>query len=184
MNLETFLTEKKKALVQKWIDQVLDSYGSSAFFKKQKDRFANPIGATISDGLSKLYTVLVENQDLSEASRPLEEIIKIRAVQDFAPSQAVLFVYQFKNIVRQELAGEKNNNELLVGLAPLEARIDKVALMAFDHYMICRERLHQIRVNEVLSGRFALTDGTKCFSAMLKENQTESADNNQNNRLT
>jgi hypothetical protein len=184
MDLETLLAEKKKVVIKKWVDQVLDSYGSPEFFKKQKDRFANPVGATISDGLSKLYEVLVGNRDLAEASKPLEDIIKIRAVQDFAPSQAVSFVYQFKNIVRQELTKEKNVNEILATLAPLEARIDQVALMAFDFYMNCRERLHQIRVNEVMSGRSALTDGTKCISAMLKRNQTELADKDQNNRLT
>ena len=184
MNLESFLTEKKKAVVQKWIDQVLDSYGSPTFFKKQKDRFANPVGATISDSLTKLYAVLTENRDLAEASKPLEDMIKIRAVQDFAPSQALSFVYLLKNIVRQELIKEKKLAEMLASLAALDARIDKVALMAFDFYMDCRERLHCIRVNEVLSGRSALTDGTQCISAMLKKNQTELADNNQNNRLT
>jgi hypothetical protein len=184
MNIETLLVEKKKAIVQKWIDQVLDSYGSPEFFKKQKDRFANPIGSTVSDGLTELYSVLVENRDIGEASKPLEDIIKIRAVQDFTPSNAVSFVYLLKNIVREELSSEKNREELFDSLSALEARVDKAALMAFDFYMDCRERLHQIRVNEVLSGRSALTDGTKCVSAMLKNNETESADNNQNNRLT
>lgn len=184
MNLESLLTEKKKAIIQKWIDQVLDSYGSSNFFKKQKDRFANPVGATISEGLTKIFTVLVENRDLNDIAKPLEDIIKIRAVQDFAPSQAVSFIYLFKDIVRQELAREKKLAEMHTNLAVLEARIDKTALMAFDYYMDCRERLHRIRVNEVLSGRSALTDGSQCISAVLRRNQTESADNNQNNRLT
>ena len=127
--------------------------GHLQFFKKQKDRFANPIGATISEGLQDLYAVLLEERELGEAAKPLENIIKIRAVQDFTPSQSVAFVYLFKSIVRQELAKEKNREEIWASLSALEARIDKVALMAFDFYMDCRERLHQIRVNEVLSGR-------------------------------
>ena len=184
MNLETLLAPKKKAIIKKWIDQVLDSYGSPEFFKKQKDRFANPIGATISDGLQDLYAVLLEERELGEAVGSLENIIKIRAVQDFTPSQSVSFVYLLKSIIREELAKEKNREEIQASLSEFEARIDKVALMAFDFYMDCRERLHQIRVNEVLSGRSALTDGTKCASAMLKKNQTELADNNQINRLT
>jgi len=176
MNIETLLFEKKKAIVQKWTDQVLDSYGSPEFFKKQKDRFANPIGATISDGLRDLYAILLTGKELGEAAVSLENIIKIRAVQEFKPSQAVSFVYLLKNIVRAELAKEKARGDMLEGLSALDARIDKVALMAFDFYMDCRERLHQIRVNEVLSGRSALTDGTKCVSAMLKQ-EIESADN-------
>ena len=184
MSIENLLAEKKKVIVQRWIDQVLDSYGSPEFFKKQKDRFANPIGSTVSDSLVKIYAVLAEGRDLAEAAKPLEDIIKIRAVQDFTPSVAVSFIYMLKNIVREELNKEKNREGLLDSLSAFEARVDKVALMAFDFYMDCRERLHQIRVNEVLSGRSALTDGTKCVSAMLKSNQIESADNNQNNRLT
>jgi hypothetical protein len=184
MNLETLLAPKKKAIIQRWIDQVLDSYGSPEFFKKQKDRFANPIGATISEGLQDLYSILLADRELGEAARPLENIIKIRAVQDFTPSQSVYFVYLFKNIVREELAKEKNREEILAALPALEARIDKVALMAFDFYMDCRERLHQIRVNEVLSGRHTLTDGTKCVSAMFKARKKESADNSKINRLT
>jgi hypothetical protein len=184
MSIETLLTPKKKTIVLKWIDQVLDSYGSPEFFKKQKDRFANPIGSTISEGLQSLFDILVEERDLSEAAGPLEEIVKIRAVQDFTPSKAVFFVYILKNILREELAGEKNREEAMNTLSAIDSRIDEVALMAFNFYMECRERLHQIRVNEVLSGRSALTDGTKCVSAMLKEEQIESADNNQTNRLT
>jgi hypothetical protein len=175
MNLQTLLAEKKKPIVRKWTDGVLDTYGSPEFFKKQKDRFANPIGATISEGLQKLYDILVGGVELGAAAKPLENIIKIRAVQDFTPSQAVSFVYLLKTIVREELAKEKDREQILESLPPLEAKIDTIALMAFDFYMQCRERLHRIRIDEVMSGRSALTDGTKCFSAMLKRSQTESA---------
>ena len=184
MNLENLLAPKKKAIAKVWIDRVLDSYGSPEFFKRQKDRFANPIGGKISESLQDLYVILLGKGELEEAAGPLENIIKIRAVQDFTPSQSVSFVYLLKNIIRKELAGEISREEIWKDFLLLEARIDKVALMAFDFYMDCRERLHKIRVNEVLSGRSALTDGTKCASAMLKRIQTESADNNQINRLT
>ena len=184
MNIESLLAPKKKAIIQKWIDQVLDSYGSPDFFKKQKDCFANPIGATISVGLQNLFAILVEEKDLAEAAGPLEDIIKIRAVQDFSPSAAVSFVYLLKNIVRHELAREKSREEVLSTLAQLDTRIDTMALMAFDFYMNCRERLHQIRIKEILSGRSALTDGIPCASAMLKRSQIKSAENKQNNRLT
>jgi len=182
--MKNFLAEKKKKIVRNWTDLVLDSYGSPEFFKTQKNRFANPMGSTISEGLQEIYAILAEEKELGLVSKPLENIIKIRAVQDFTPSQSVSFVYLLKKIVRQELARDKKSEMGQESLAELDGRIDQVALMAFDFYMDCRERLHQIRINEVLSGRSALTDGTKCVSAMLKQDQTESADNNQINRLT
>ena len=108
----------------------------------------------------------------------------MRAVQDFTPSQAIVFVYLLKDILRQEAAPEAKSEEVREGLAALEARLDRLALMAFDVYMECRERLHRIRVNEVLSGRAALTDSSKCVSAMVRQEQAEAAESNQINRLT
>jgi hypothetical protein len=175
--MKNFLAEKKKTIVQQWTELVLDSYGSPEFFKKQKNQFANPIGSTISTGLQEIYAVLADGQELGLVCKPLEDIVKIRAVQDFTPSQSISFVYLLKTIVRQELARDKKSSVGQESLAELDNRIDQVALMAFDFYMDCRERLHQIRVNEVLSGRHALTDGTKCVSAMLKKKQIESAEN-------
>jgi hypothetical protein len=169
-DMVNFLAEKKEIIVKRWSDQVLDSYGSPEFFKKQKNQFANPIGSTISAGLQDIYTVLAEGQELGRLYKPLENIVKIRAVQDFTPSQSTSFVYLLKTIVRQELAKDKKSSVSQDSLLELDTRIDQVALMAFDIYMECRERLHQIRINEVLSGRHALTDGTKCVSAMLKKN--------------
>jgi hypothetical protein len=168
--MKNFLTEKKKIIVQRWTDLVLDSYGSPEFLKKQKNQFANPIGSTISTGLQEIYAILAEGNELGLACKPLEDIVKIRDL--------------LKTIVRQELAKDKKSSVGQESLAELDNRIDQVALMAFDFYMDCRERLHQIRVNEVLSGRHALTDGTKCVSAMLKKKQIESAENIQINRLT
>ena len=182
--MKIFLAEKKKKIVRNWTDLVLDSYESPEFFKTQKNRFANPMGSTISEGLQEIYAILAEEKELGLVSKPLENIIKIRAVQDFTPSQSVSFVYLLKKIVRQELARDKKSSVGQESLMELDNRIDQVALMAFDIYMDCRERLHQIRVNEVLSGRHTLTDGTKCGSAMLKKKQIKSADKIQDNRLT
>jgi hypothetical protein len=33
--------------------------------------------------------------------------------------------------------------------ATIEARIDQLALMAFDHYMKCREQIAEVRASEV-----------------------------------
>ena len=134
--------------------------------------------------IQEIYAILTEGKDPGLMAKPLENIIKIRAVQDFTPSQSVSFVYLLKKIVRQELARDRKSSVEQASLAELDGRIDQAALMAFDFYMECRERLHQIRTNEVLSGRHTLTDGTQCVSAMLKKNQIKSADEIKNNRLT
>jgi len=76
-------------------------------------------------------------------------MIRIRAVQDFKPSQAVGFVLRLKKIIREEL--EKNRQEIDTlhdELEVLEERIEDTALQAFDIYTQCRQKLYEIRVNE------------------------------------
>ena len=78
----------------------------------------------------------------------LDAIIRIRAVQDLTASQAVGFVFLLKPILL-ELQPERNPAARDVPLGVLlNDRIDRLALMAFDKYMQCREQLADIRVSE------------------------------------
>jgi hypothetical protein len=82
--------------------------------------------------------------DTDRIATALDAIIRIRAVQDLTASQAVGFVFLLKPILL-ELQPERN--PVLLDVL-LNDRIDRLALMAFDKYMQCREQLADIRVNE------------------------------------
>ena len=57
MNLNDLLSEKKSFIVDKWFNTIIDNFpdDSSHFLKKQKDRFLNPVGNTISHNIEGLY---------------------------------------------------------------------------------------------------------------------------------
>ncbi|MCL0091586.1 RsbRD N-terminal domain-containing protein, partial [Dehalococcoidales bacterium] len=112
---------------------------------QEKDRFANPVGYTISKEIEVLYEELIDGMNFDKLSTSLDNIIKIRAVQDFSPSQAIAFIFLLKKAVKEELADEIGGNWWL----KFESRIDKLALLAFDIYMKCREKIYQIKVNKV-----------------------------------
>jgi hypothetical protein len=180
--MKNTLADRKREIVGKWVDLILGTYESAEFFKTQKDQIANPVGANVAEGLRKIFDLLLEEADSASLSQPLDQVIRIRAVQDFSPSQAVSFLFVLKDVIRKELA--KVDIPLPAELATFEARIDQAVLQAFDIYMACRERLFQIRIRELQSGTHILTDGTKCASAWLKNKLSESADNHQKNSLT
>jgi hypothetical protein len=182
MRLQETLAGREKEIVGKWVDLVLSSYQSAAFFKTKKDQFANPVGANIKEGLRDIYQLLLAEAKPAELSTALDRIIRIRAVQDFTPSQAISFVFALKEIVRAELT--KTDEALPPELGVFEAAVDRSALMAFDIYMACRERLFQIRIKELQNGTHILTDGTQCASAWLKRKLRKSAGNKQINSLT
>jgi len=139
--------EKQVAILDRWRELILSSYPAeaAAFFGRQKDRFANPVGeavrrhsAVLLDGI--LADTPPHDPAIAEA---LDGLVRIRAVQDFTPAQAVAFVFQLKQALREALPEG--------GGAPveLELRVDRLALAAFDHYARCREQIFDVKIREI-----------------------------------
>jgi hypothetical protein len=150
MKLTKLLAEKKAPIVGRWLDLIFETYPDDAqrFLTKQKDRFSNPVGTTISKEIENLYDELIDGLEPDRVSPLLDRIIKIRAIQDFSPSQAVNFAFLLKKAIKKEILGEILEARLSEDLAIMESRIDDLALLAFDIYMNCREKLYDIRTNE------------------------------------
>ena len=147
------LTAKSPAILEKWLDTLLSSYPAVtvAFLKKQKDPFANPITHQLSKGLQDILTVLVEDQGREAATVALDEVIRVLALKEIHPSQALAFLFHLKHIVREELAQELGDALLALEMLELESRIDGLALLGFDNYMLRREKLCELKVSEVKS---------------------------------
>lgn len=151
MSLEKLLLEKRSAIIGKWRDMIIGSYPSDSqrFLKKEKNRFSNPVGQTISADLERLYDRLTRGEDYDKIASCLDNIIRIRAVQDFKPSQAIGFVLQLKKLIRAELPlNHQDEAELQNELEELEDRIENTALLAFDIYSQCRQKIYEIRIHE------------------------------------
>jgi len=151
MNLKNLLKEKRSRIIKKWCDAVLSTYPeqSQKFLQKQKDSIANPVGSTISQGLESIYDQLLSDLKSDEISLFLDNIIRVRAIQDFSPSQAVSFIFELKDIAREELKTEVGQNGISEELISFESEIDGLAMLCFDIYTRCREKIFEIRVNEV-----------------------------------
>jgi hypothetical protein len=153
MSLTTHLAQKKSAILGRWLTTIYESYPpeTAIFLRKEKDRFDNPVGYRISEGLEGLYNALVQEMEKEKVLGFLDEIIRIRALQNFTPSQALAFIFLLKNVIRQELAGEIQQENLAEEILDLESRIDGLALLGFDVYTKRREKLHEIRTGEMKS---------------------------------
>jgi len=151
MNLTDLLIQKKPLLVGKWLSLIYESYPpeTAIFLKKEKDRFDNPMGSSISDSIRALYEVLVGGLGTDKALAALDGIVSIRALQDFSPSKALAFIFLLKNVIREALAKEILKGGLAGELLELESRIDGLALLGFDVYTQRREKLAEIRINEM-----------------------------------
>jgi hypothetical protein len=61
----------------------------------------------------------------------------------------VAFIYLLKKAVRESLWEEVAQKGLLAELLELESRIDVLALISLDIYSKCREKLYQLRINQI-----------------------------------
>jgi hypothetical protein len=163
--IEEILSRKKAEIVKRCFDLTVEAYPveASLLLKREKDRFLNPVGFTIRSEIENIFDEVAGAMDPKRLADSLTNIIRIRAVQNFTPSEAISFVYLLKRSIREELGAkttwdvgrgtwdEKSTPE--IGWAELDGRIDRVALLAFDVYTQCREKIHEIRMKEIKAFR-------------------------------
>ena len=158
MGLKEHLQENRSAIVDQWFEAVVGTYQEETRgpLRRQNAPFTNPVGFNTRQGLEGLFDGLLKGMMPSETSRFLDGIVRIRAVQDFAPSEAVRFIFQLKTVVRTKL-GETLKEPALAGeLVSFDSAIDDLALFAFDLYMQCRETIYDIKAKEARNMTFRL----------------------------
>jgi hypothetical protein len=145
------LKKKKNGILERWLRLILETYpaNTAGFLKQERDRFVNPVGATLSTETEVLYQELLQGMNSRKISSAIENIVRIRSVQDFAPSRAVLFVPLLKKAIQEELAGWMQAESVLREWLAFESRIDELSLRAFDLYTKCRDKIYEIRIREM-----------------------------------
>ncbi len=151
MSLEQILEKRKSTILARWFDLILETYppDTRQFLKKNKNRFSNPVSHEISRGIEGVFAEILSGGSSDEVSPFLDKVIRIRAVQDSSPSQALGFIFELKKLVREELADIIDERHFSEDLSKFERKVDELGLLSLDLYMKCREKLYELRVNEV-----------------------------------
>jgi hypothetical protein len=149
MQFKELLKNKKASITNNWFDQVMHTYApdTAMFYKNQKDTFANPVGNTAEKALNELFDALLANESSETVARIIDPLIRIRAVQNLSPAKAVGFLFSLKKVIRETLP-KKIKGEYVEDLFLLEQRIDQTALVGFDVYVRCREKIYDLKSNE------------------------------------
>jgi len=170
MKLSSLLEQHREHIKDEWIRRIANTYPlkTARFLREKHDEFANPVGSTLEKAITSLFSEIINECDPDRIAGLLDDIIRIRAVQDFSPSAAVAIVFMIKDIVRDRLAGEIKKGDLTEELFTFESTVDRIALLAFDVYMKCREKVWEIKMNDVMQRPFMLMEGAMCTSYMLR----------------
>lgn len=162
MLLQELLIANKGEILDAWVDQVLATYPTDGalIFKTKKDRFANPVGFAVKNSLWEVYALLFESNASEGLVPALDQLVKIRAVQDFIPSRAVSMAYKLKDVVKEFYRKEKLDDH--EGWLSFEEKADTLSYTLFDLYMASREQLHRTKYEEYRRGNHILTEGGCC----------------------
>ncbi len=155
MNLNEFLVKNKAIILERWFGRIMDTYPPDAarFFKDERDRFLNPVGARIRQGIETLYDELLGDMDEKKISEALDAVVRVRSVQDFSASDAVAYVFFVTEAVSDVLGQGQSDPSLWKGLVEFTRKVDTVALRAFDIYVGCKEKLMEISINQIKAER-------------------------------
>lgn len=152
MELVDWISDSKKEIIREWIRYTMEAYPaeSLAVLNRNKDQFANPLPHVISKNIELLFEELLKEVKTERIKPILTEIVRIKAVQDFTPSQSLGFIFDLKKILKKICEGYSGGEEkALKGLESFDRKIDMLARTAFDIYVDCREKLFEIKVNEI-----------------------------------
>jgi hypothetical protein len=142
--MRSFPEQDRDSIAQEWLERTVATYPRQTvqLLLREKDAFRNPIGHALRKELPVVTAELLGEMDQARLAAALESIVRIRAVQSFSASESVGFVFLLKPILRQRWKGREEDR------AAVEERIDAVALIAFDLYMKCRERIYEVVADE------------------------------------
>ncbi len=136
--------EDQERITKQWLQRTLLAYPpqSLAFFLHEKDKFRNPVGHAFAEQLPAIVEELMGGMDRARLSNAIETIVRIRAIQDFAPGRAIAFLFELKSVLREGFMGREEDRIVV------EERIDEAVLLAFDLYMACREKIYEVKAEE------------------------------------
>ena len=176
------LKQNREKIVKLWVEAIVSTYPqeTSRFLLSNKDRFTNPVGSSIKDAAAGVFEFLIQEKSLEEITPFVDSLIRIRAVQDFTPSEAMGAFFTLKKCLHKAL-GELPAEELI----RLDSMIDGLSLLAFDIYMKCREKVWEIKYNEFMNRPSIFFEGPVCPSYALRKKLTgKGADDNDDESQT
>ena len=150
MKLSIFLETHEAEITERWRSLTLAVYPKdTGRAMRAAQPFRNPVGESLTDSLSQLYAGIASGADIVDLHEPMDRIVRIRAVQDMRPSDAVGFVFFNKRALREALSGERIDP---AELADFESRVDELALLAFEIWGSCRNQLLRAQMRSVQRG--------------------------------
>ena len=175
MALRAVLAQRRNDIIADWLARTFRTYPTHTahFLSHERDPFRNPVGEALKEGLPVLFDELAGDMDLARVTPVLDEIVRMRAVQDFTPGEAVGFIFLLKATLRESLGSQQLAAAGHEELAELDQRIDRLALLGFDVFVKCREKVFEIQAKQARRSVYLLERAHPAFAPTEAEEESE-----------
>ncbi len=148
MNFSEFIKKNKEEIKKEWFESLIEHYPepSKKYISQIDKPFTNPVGYTLFTNLENLLSLIVkEDFESQHFQNSLEEIMKIRAVQDLSYWQSAnifQFLWQKYNTITENHDGiDSYRKDVEIYL--------KMSEKAFEIFIQIRENIARIQRNEI-----------------------------------
>ncbi len=132
---ERLIRENRSGILQRWHTGVLDLFS---------DKIApgTPIGEALADAMGMILDGFASGDDAAEGVR---RVARILAVHPVPPSRSMSMFISLRTILLSLPASGSADPDVCRG------RIDVIMLDAFESFMVHREKIYQLKVEETRS---------------------------------
>ena len=150
MALQDLLRFRRDRLVAEWLARVAacDPDPSSRLLGGDHDRFRNPIWYAYDQALPVVFDEVIGDMDRTRIASALDPVMHIRTVEALSPTEATGFILLLKDVVQDALRAEAGDATGVEAWRAFGSRVDEVALVAFELFVACQEKLQRIRASE------------------------------------
>jgi len=174
MSIPELLSQRRSDVLARWRELVASADPRPSLRPRGEDPFHDPVGMALRRATEAVYDEVAGGRGGTAGGEPLEALIKIRAVQGMSAARAVGFLLDLRRVL-VEVCGTQLEAEPAAARAELDARIDAVALAAFDVYVGCRQRLSDVRVRETASRYHLLLERAGLLATEAGASQAQAA---------
>lgn len=149
MSTQDIISARRDTAIQKWTNAVYATYPfeTTGFIRTQTDQFANPVGYATRKAAAAVYDAVTgRDVDMDEVRAAVAGLIRVRAVQDLKPEQAVGVLFLYKPVLRELFLVDMLAAGDFDAFLDMGERLDSLALLAFNMYLADREQVYAERV--------------------------------------
>ena len=153
-----FIRMHREVLLKEWLSQSLEMYPkqSRSLMLNNRDPFSNPISSALAHGLEQLLGELCGDEKACP-EKALTELGRLLGVQEMPPSKCLGFIFGLKPLLIKMATSEGRKGGFKTEeLKEFELWIEQRTLGLFDQYMEHRERIYQLKGDEMKQKNYML----------------------------